>query len=1569
MAAVEDQYFYEDEVYRIDKRGQIEFGMVLENSELVSSDENSEAEDGPGMKKGQIRVAWHPSGVEEVISEKKVGLADRSLMPGDVVRRMIKGKDTQRGYCRDISVTACVQVVGTKQVIPNVKSEHLVPLEEFAEDIAVCLDSWVGGIKMVHSKLHLYLPDAGPGSRCVINELEANGLDEFDEKKDPLSEFPHRSDYYPGQVLYGPLHCLEYANWTQCTKDMKAQRSKPNKVVQVVVEGVETTSVGVHWQCRAYSKDGAGNDKEQPKFLVQGEDLKRLKLLNVFEPCTLQVGDRNYYTFREEDTVITKEHWKRNQREIFRPTPKERDCGTDNQHQRRRLSQKQVRVYGPSTKQAATEPKTNIRPMKTCQDIDIMSCQDSKASDSGVARNKDPASEQTRKKRTAGESKLTYSRQKLQEASMKAGSHSSKRLATGEHRVEDSSIANKNDGVSQEPATEDHTSEASGNKGYSVAKTRTINASHQLGSEEVVHDHEDDYSTSEETSISSGCSSTGSLGLRKKGPALMTKVLKKKKLRRAKKRAPQVTLEPGTRVVVETLSTSSVADVIWQDGSVERGIPSTQLYPIHHLDDQEFFPGDFVIENKDENSCMRVYGVIQMVDHAGRTAKVKWFKTYTSNEEPQPTLLEENEVSVYDLKDHPDFQYRPGTVVIRVANFEGEDVNCTAGQVLDNYPEGRVRVWWVDGHISMCWPQDLYKCGEYDSEDGELWEETNSEASWETESEDTVAGEGEIEPEYESLRPKLAANIEKARIAMSRLEEIFTQNPALQNTDVMRRLLEVYKDCRYLDKLMNTSFFHEKHFEGLLEKVRERGRVNVAQRVADQVSRLFHPNTSSTPLSDPDAEAFPELAVTLQLAEQINELVQSQLSSAAQIPPKNSNNFLDKLYEHHHSLKKVSQHIRQLFQNSLCPRNTSQDKDACNNEKQDGPSSHETFRVLGEAKFNACDFGGSDSSKTYTLRLIFIHPDDNTSAPVKSANGGGNSSPLCSSPATQDSLKTDEELDLERDVSDHPIQLDESDRNRQSLPEKITSGEFLAESLSSLERRVSVAAAAAVAPGSTRRLARKMSVILSKFGGSVRCELLAGDEVVYSKDLGSPRARSNTCPSAQPSPNKISSSDSTRDESCSAIQASEEMALASSSDAEDPADNANSNNAVCVRLCSLIKAQLVKAHAEVTRRYGGQQLPMTLSDAANSVSPGSNPGEVVENDTTIVPSVPNIPVSEILEDAVTSDLNTSTQSADSENLPDARSAPSILTAESDSGSFAIEDNAPISHKFKLTMFQPVDHQNFYRTVRKEIKLLRSALPSGIWVKGFEDRMDLYSVMIRGPEKTPYEDGLFLFDFQLSPNYPNEPPLCHYISYCSDRLNPNLYEDGKVCVSLLGTWSGKGTELWSSKSNLLQVIVSIQGLILVNEPYFNEAGYEKQKGSQQGRENSRMYNEMVLLKLVQAMSKLVQNPPPAFEEDIREHFKHHAPRFASRLNKWLEVSDHYNNLHPVSPSTPTSFKEIAGDDLPLPEFPLIPASKGFCLTLKKTLSCFKEVMSSLGIIPPESSEESQPEVQSDATTSS
>lgn len=51
---------------------------------------------------------------------------------------------------------------------------------------------------------------------------------------------------------------------------------------------------------------------------------------------------------------------------------------------------------------------------------------------------------------------------------------------------------------------------------------------------------------------------------------------------------------------------------------------------------------------------------------------------------------------------------------------------------------------------------------------------------------------------------------------------------------------------------------------------------------------------------------------------------------------------------------------------------------------------------------------------------------------------------------------------------------------------------------------------------------------------------------------------------------------------------------------------------------------------------------------------------------------------------------------------------------------------------------------------------------------------------------------------------------------SVRFNPNLYANGKVCLSLLGTWRGNGrAEEWNEKtSTLLQVFVSIQSLIFV-----------------------------------------------------------------------------------------------------------------------------------------------------------
>lgn len=52
-------------------------GMVVETSEFTSSDESSDDED--QVKPGDVRVAWYPAGNEEVLPEKKLHLADRSV--------------------------------------------------------------------------------------------------------------------------------------------------------------------------------------------------------------------------------------------------------------------------------------------------------------------------------------------------------------------------------------------------------------------------------------------------------------------------------------------------------------------------------------------------------------------------------------------------------------------------------------------------------------------------------------------------------------------------------------------------------------------------------------------------------------------------------------------------------------------------------------------------------------------------------------------------------------------------------------------------------------------------------------------------------------------------------------------------------------------------------------------------------------------------------------------------------------------------------------------------------------------------------------------------------------------------------------------------------------------------------------------------------------------------------------------------------------------------------------------------------------------------------------------------
>ena len=133
-----------------------------------------------------------------------------------------------------------------------------------------------------------------------------------------------------------------------------------------------------------------------------------------------------------------------------------------------------------------------------------------------------------------------------------------------------------------------------------------------------------------------------------------------------------------------------------------------------------------------------------------------------------------------------------------------------------------------------------------------------------------------------------------------------------------------------------------------------------------------------------------------------------------------------------------------------------------------------------------------------------------------------------------------------------------------------------------------------------------------------------------------------------------------------------------------------------------------------------------------------------------------------------------------------------------------------------------------RRITKEHRILRDSLPENVFVRTWEDRLDLLRVLIIGPRETPYELAPFLIDFHMGEEFPAQPPDAHFHSWTNGigKVNPNLYEDGKICLSLLGTWPGdSGNDTWSAQnSTMLQVIVSILGLVLVREPYFSKSAF-------------------------------------------------------------------------------------------------------------------------------------------------
>jgi ubiquitin-protein ligase len=128
-----------------------------------------------------------------------------------------------------------------------------------------------------------------------------------------------------------------------------------------------------------------------------------------------------------------------------------------------------------------------------------------------------------------------------------------------------------------------------------------------------------------------------------------------------------------------------------------------------------------------------------------------------------------------------------------------------------------------------------------------------------------------------------------------------------------------------------------------------------------------------------------------------------------------------------------------------------------------------------------------------------------------------------------------------------------------------------------------------------------------------------------------------------------------------------------------------------------------------------------------------------------------------------------------------------------------------------------------RVMNDVTELLKDPI-SGVGFYQCEDNLKHIYVVIAGPKDSAYEDGLYFFEFHFPEDYPHNPPKVKFLNWqnSTTRMHPNMYIDGKLCMSHLGTWEGPS---WTSVMSLSTIILDIQS-IMDDNPLKNEPGYEK-----------------------------------------------------------------------------------------------------------------------------------------------
>jgi ubiquitin-protein ligase len=176
--------------------------------------------------------------------------------------------------------------------------------------------------------------------------------------------------------------------------------------------------------------------------------------------------------------------------------------------------------------------------------------------------------------------------------------------------------------------------------------------------------------------------------------------------------------------------------------------------------------------------------------------------------------------------------------------------------------------------------------------------------------------------------------------------------------------------------------------------------------------------------------------------------------------------------------------------------------------------------------------------------------------------------------------------------------------------------------------------------------------------------------------------------------------------------------------------------------------------------------------------------------------------------------------------------------------------------------------------------------NGIYYSHDEIDMTKGYAMIVGPSDTPYFGGFYFFKFDYPFDYPFSPPKVTYMTNDGlTRFNPNLYKCGKVCVSILNTWSG---DKWSACQTINSILLTLCSL-LNDSPLANEPGQEKGSRDFIPYQKSIEFKniDFAICDLLNRTNYIIPSPFELFYPFMKQHFN-------NNYDKLIEYVQSKNN---------------------------------------------------------------------------